>query len=499
MTFGKLRAEGRRIVQCHGTFDLLHPGHIIHFEEAKALGDVLVVTVTGETHVNKGPGRPYFNDEMRAKWIAALECVDHVVVIPFAAAVEAIQCVIPDIYCKGREYAETQNDVTGNIHDDVLAVRQCGGEVAYVGSVVFSSSRLLNQHFETHPAEVKDYCRLVANVSPPAEFRQAIDDLANLRVLIVGDIIFDRYSTLSVQGLTSKSRILSGRFIEDEMQAGGALAVYRHVREFTSHVKLVSLAGNEPWLEETLEGFMPPEDDAIVHSPDFTTVVKQRFVEPRIEGYELSKLFSVNFIDQNHPHDALQRQLLGRIAGLIDDYDLVLVMDFGHGVMEAAIREFVQERANFLSVNCQTNSNNHGFNILNRRYSRADSFSLDQTEIMLAAGSQRIDYRHELGELGRSLQSSYAWLTRGSSETLGWQSDGTIVGCAPFERSVVDPLGAGDAFCALASLAACRDIPLEVATFMGQLAGAQAVKIVGNAEPIRKPAFLKGATSMLSF
>src|SRR6266498_1464894 len=91
--FARLRESGKRIVQCHGTFDLVHPGHIFHFEEAKALGDVLIVTVTGEAHVNKGPGRPYFNDQMRTKWLTALECVDYVVLVPYPAAVEAIECV----------------------------------------------------------------------------------------------------------------------------------------------------------------------------------------------------------------------------------------------------------------------------------------------------------------------------------------------------------------------------------------------------------------------
>ncbi|MEO5958402.1 MAG: adenylyltransferase/cytidyltransferase family protein, partial [Opitutaceae bacterium] len=100
--FGRLRTEGRTLVHCHGTFDLIHPGHIVHFEEAKALGDILVVTITGEKFVNKGPGRPYFNDQLRSRWLAALECVDYVVVIPFPAAVEAIRCVRAHYYCKGR-------------------------------------------------------------------------------------------------------------------------------------------------------------------------------------------------------------------------------------------------------------------------------------------------------------------------------------------------------------------------------------------------------------
>ncbi|HRE04416.1 MAG TPA: adenylyltransferase/cytidyltransferase family protein, partial [Opitutaceae bacterium] len=143
--FASLRQEGKKIVQCHGTFDLIHPGHIVHFEEARGLGDVLVVTVTGEKFVNKGPGRPFFNDQLRSRWLAALACVDYVVVVPYAAAVEAIECVRPTYYCKGREYESAENDVTGNILDDVAAVRRMGGEMRYVGSVIFSSTKLLNE------------------------------------------------------------------------------------------------------------------------------------------------------------------------------------------------------------------------------------------------------------------------------------------------------------------------------------------------------------------
>ncbi len=98
------------IVQCHGTFDLLHPGHFYHLEEARSLGDVLVVTVTEGKHVNKGPGRPYFNDHLRAKSLAGLACVDYVVVVSHPAAVEAIECVKPAIYCKGHEYANPESD-----------------------------------------------------------------------------------------------------------------------------------------------------------------------------------------------------------------------------------------------------------------------------------------------------------------------------------------------------------------------------------------------------
>jgi cytidyltransferase-like protein len=497
--FAQLRAEGKKLVHCHGTFDMVHPGHIVHFEEARALGDLLVITITAEKFVNKGPGRPYFNDALRSRWLSALECVDYVVVIPFAAAVEAIECVQATYYCKGREYEKFENDVTGNIKDDVDAVKRVGGQMRYVGSIVFSSTKMLNEHFEPYPAEVKSFCQQVAQVCTPARFRELVEDFSKLKVLIIGDIIFDKYTTLEVQGLTSKNRILSGRYVSEDMQAGGALAVLRHVREFTSHVKLISLAGNEPWLDDTLAKFLKPSEHALVRSPEFTTVVKQRFVEPRAEGKELSKLFSVNYIDKYAPKKDLQYTVLERIAGEIDSYDVVLVMDFGHGLLEDLVRIYVQQKAKFLVVNCQTNSNNHGFNILTRRYQRADAFTLDQTEMNLAIGRREIDYSRELTSLASQLGSRYAWLTRGATETLGKNCQKDLVKCAPFERSIVDTLGAGDAFCAAAALAAASGLPLSLATFMGQLAGAQAVRIAGNAEPIRKSKFLKAGQAMLAF
>lgn len=123
----KYRDAGKKIVHCHGTFDLIHPGHVIHFEESKQLGDKLIVTVTGEKFVNKGPGRPYFNDELRVRSLTALEAIDHVVIIPYPAAVEAIEAVRPDVYCKGKEYEDAANDVTGDMEDDVNTVKSVGG------------------------------------------------------------------------------------------------------------------------------------------------------------------------------------------------------------------------------------------------------------------------------------------------------------------------------------------------------------------------------------
>ena len=497
--FQKLRAAGKTIVQCHGTFDLVHPGHIYHLEEAKELGDVLVVTITAEKFVNKGPGRPYFNDPLRASSLAALGCVDYVVLIPHAAAVEAIDAVKPTIYCKGREYENQESDVTGNIRDDVTAVERHGGQVRYIGSVVFSSTRLLNRHFDLVPAAIKEFCQKLAHDFPPAKFREVVDDFAKLRVLVIGDIIFDRYSYVKVQGLTSKNRIISGRYLNEETQAGGSLAVFRHIQKFTPNVNLIGLVGTEPWADSTLGEFLPKEHDLVLRERDFTTIIKQRLCEPPAEGKEISKLFAVNYIDGEPPAREIRDRVLHAVERQLRECDLVVVADFGHGLMAEEVRRLVEAKAPYFALNCQTNSNNHGFNIINHQYRRADCFSLDEQELLLAVARRHVSHAQELENLRVRFDSRYAWLTRGAIETVGLREGSPMCTLLPLETRIVDTVGAGDAFFSVAALAAKCDLPNSLATFLGQLAGGQAVRIVGNTEPISKSALLKSGMSLLTF
>ncbi|MEI6070369.1 MAG: adenylyltransferase/cytidyltransferase family protein [Verrucomicrobiae bacterium] len=493
------RLPGKKIVQCHGTFDLIHPGHIYHLEEAKDLGDILVVTITAERFVNKGPGRPYFNDQLRAKSLAALACVDYVVVVPFPAAVEAIECVRPDIYCKGTEYEVAENDVTGNIGDDLTTVERLGGQVRYIGSVVFSSSRMLNNHFDHIDPSIKDFCRTLAKEFPPDKFREAVDGFRDLKVLVLGDIIFDRYTYIKVQGLTSKNRMLSGRYLTRDDQPGGALAIYRHIAQFCNNAHLIGLVGTDDWTARQLAHSLPEASDLVLREEGVTTVIKERFVEPVSEGKEMSKLFSVNYLDDGILDEAVAVRLERSVASVIKDYDLVVVADFGHGIMHEKLRRLAEDKASFLAVNCQTNSNNHGFNIINHQYQRMDCFSLDNQELMLSVGRRHLDHARELDLLRRRFHASYAWLTRGVIETIGSREGYPLCTILPFESTVTDTIGAGDAFYSVAALAATCGLSNNLATFLGQLAGAQAVGIVGNSEPVSKQRLLKSGMTMLNF
>lgn len=140
------KSKGKKIVLCHGCFDLMHPGHIKHFQAAKRMGDILVVTVTPDKYIDKGPGRPVFNQELRAECIAALQCVDYVAVNEWPTAEETLRVLRPHYYVKGQEF-EKLEDKTGKVQRECKIVQEIGAEMRFTYERVFSSTRLLNTYF----------------------------------------------------------------------------------------------------------------------------------------------------------------------------------------------------------------------------------------------------------------------------------------------------------------------------------------------------------------
>lgn len=156
--FDKIRiafkAEGKKIVLCHGVFDLLHVGHIEHFQEAKSLGDILVVSVTAAKFVRKGPDRPYFSDEQRMQFLAAIEMIDFIILSENYSVEDIIPVVQPDIYVKGSEYKKFDDDVTGKIIDETELVKKYGGNVYFTTGEVYSSTKLINNIMPVFPDDL---------------------------------------------------------------------------------------------------------------------------------------------------------------------------------------------------------------------------------------------------------------------------------------------------------------------------------------------------------
>jgi len=132
------------IVLCLGCFDLLHPGHLRHFQAAKSMGDVLLVAVTSDRYINKGPGRPIFGEDLRVEMVGVLWCVKYAFVNDYPTGVEVIRMLKPDIFVKGQEL-EKGEDPTGRFQKEVAAAKEVGCKVRFTHEIVFSSTKLLKK------------------------------------------------------------------------------------------------------------------------------------------------------------------------------------------------------------------------------------------------------------------------------------------------------------------------------------------------------------------
>ena len=156
------RSRNKKIVLCHGVFDLLHIGHIKHLQEAKTFGDILIVTITPDKFVQKGPNRPAFNSQLRLEALQALECIDYVSINKWMTATDTIKLLKPHIYCKGPDYKKKENDVTKKIYDEEKAINSIKGSIKFTSDISYSSSNLLNNFFNIYTDKQKKYLKEIS-------------------------------------------------------------------------------------------------------------------------------------------------------------------------------------------------------------------------------------------------------------------------------------------------------------------------------------------------
>lgn len=493
----ELKDKGKTIAVCHGVFDLVHPGHIIHLEQAKEMADVLVVSITASKYVRKGPGRPYFDDEMRMKFLAALECVDYVMLSEGYTVDDIIESVEPDIYVKGEEYAKAEDDITGKITEEKDLVEKHGGRIQYTTGQTYSSTKLINTAMSGLPEEVRHYVEDFKTRYSMRDIRDFAEMAEKLKVLVVGDVIIDKYTYCNVQGLMSKDMGYSARIHHSEEYLGGSIAIARHLSSFTDNVTLLSIMGVE---EEIRLRIFEELSDSIklnfLYSEQIPTIIKHRYLTRNAKREEYRKVLAVNNIPEKMKYEKeIRDSFLEKLSEKLENSDVVFLCDFGHGLIDTETINLIQKKARYLVLNCQTNSSNHGLNIITK-YTRADVFTVDQRELKLAFPVDADNEEEGLKKLSNHLQGD-GWLTRGSYGAWGIER-GQIEECPAFTLTVKDTVGAGDAFFAVAGLYAAAGAPIEVGTFMGNISGALGANIVGNKEAVEKVNALKYANTLMN-
>lgn len=267
-----------------------------------------------------------------------------------------------------------------------------------------------------------------------------LDAVANYKVLIAGDAIYDRYRFCEPLGRSTKEMVISVKFEREEEYQGGVWAAATHIKDLCGQVDI--------WYGSS-------------------AVVNTKYI-----GRYAQKLFSVHHVSQ-----------LGNefIPDNISDYDVVIVFDYGHGFLTKALRDRIMTDARFLAVNAQTNSSNYGFNRVNEKWPRADLCVVDDMEARLAA--------HEpdapMEDVILKLPYSKMIVTMGSAGALGYAEHEFYREQALTDRPL-DLLGAGDAVLAVVAPFAKAGWSMKDLIHLGNIAGAIKVGIMGHQTHITK-------------
>lgn len=466
----------RKIVLCHGAFDLVHMGHLLHFEEARALGDLLVVTITGDRHITKKRSVS-LHENARARQIAALEIVDWVAIVDEPSAVAAIQALRPDVYVKGPEYSNLLLDKTSNISHEKTLVESYGGRMHFTSGETYSSTKL--SHFLLSSPEAVQDNPLLRNdrvmfrdVSALGfrleEVKAFLVGAAKLRVCLIGETIIDEWVEVTVENISQKSRCVAGLETSRVRQIGGTGIIALHLSSFVAKVDCFTngLTGRDV---PANVGVTP-----LAHSP----LVKTRFVD-KDTGFSLfeSKQLTLEGVQ----HDRLPN---------FDDYDLVLVADFGHGLLDAGEinRRLADDHRAFVAAMVQVNSSNYGYN-LPAKYAGASYYSLNRTEAELCLHEQGRPLPELIDRMAALLQCDQLSITDGAGGAMARIHDDRFV-LPTLSTSVVDTIGCGDAYFALSSLAARLGLPARMVALAGGIGAAAMAQRRCNERPITEQEFL---------
>lgn len=476
----RLKGRGKRVVLCHGCFDLFHPGHLKHIEAAKKMGDVLVVTLTADKHVNKGPFRPVFNERLRAETLASLCIVDYVGISRSPTAIDVIKSIRPDLYVKGIEYQDSESDVTQNIKKEEDAVRSVGGALRFTDEITFSSTALLNRFFSILPERSYEFIKRFKERYSYDDVISRLDSLKGLKVLVVGDTIIDEYTYCKAMGTAIKAPTISARKLRTERYHGGVLAVANHLSTFIKSVDIITCIGREKELSEFVKGMV--SERVHVHAtvnPDSSTIVKQRF----LEVFNNQKMFEASVLNDRAIPPKVERQVIMDIDTFIGDVDLVIISDFGHWMITNRIVERLNTIGTFRAANAQTNSANYGFNLITK-YNGCDYVSIDERELRLATCDKDEELEPLVSSLAKECGFGRVSITLGGEGCLIYDK-GRFWRVPSFSSTIIDTVGAGDAFLSITSAMACKRIEPEIIGFVGNCVGNLAVKIIGNKEPVR--------------
>lgn len=310
---------------------------------------------------------------------------------------------------------------------------------------------------------------------------QSVGSLRNIKCLIIGDTILDKYTFVVPKGRAVKDPILSLDYVRDETYAGGILAVANHVSDFVDNIKLVSLLGDRNRNEEfVLTNLNKKIKTKLFTKKDSPTIVKERFVD----NLRNTKIVKIEYINEKPLDKKTEANLVDYLTSELPKHDLVMVADYGHGFLSDNLVRIIEKNSKYLAANIQTNSSNMGFNCITR-YKKIDYLTSNEGEIRLALHDRNSSFEQLILKLKKSTHFNNFLITTGATG-VWYYKDKKSIHAPALTTNVRDIVGAGDAVFSITSLCSYKNFNPQLLTFLANCVGGVAIGIIGNKEGVTK-------------
>lgn len=469
------RPRARKVIMCHGVFDVVHPGHLRHLLYAKSKADILVASLTADRHINKGVHRPHIPQDLRAVNLAAFEMVDYVVIDPNDKPLMNIAEIQPDFFAKGYEYVA--GGMPSKTAEEADALAAYGGEIIFTpGDIVYSSSKFI----ESSPPALRTE-KLLALLHDEGlafgDLRATLKACAGKRVHIVGDTIVDSYTQTTMIGGQTKTPTLSVRYEGRKDYIGGAAIVAQHLRAAGAEVTFTTVLGADPLKDFVVEGLVKSGVNVRpIADPTRPTTNKNAIVA---EGYRLLKIDTLD-------NRSISDSIVAKIVAALRDVrcEAAVFSDFRHGIFNKrtipALVGAIPEGA--LRVADSQVASRWG-NITEFR--GFDLITPNEREARFATGDQDSGVRPLASQVYDAAECKLLILKLGDRGVLAGRSPNhealnSFFVVDSFVDRLIDAVGAGDALLAYATLALLASGCPVRATILGSMAAACECERDGN-------------------
>lgn len=464
----------KKVILCHGVFDVVHPGHLRHLAYAKTKADLLIASITADRFIKKGIYRPHIPEILRALSLAAFEMVDYVIIDDQETPLKILSELKPDFFAKGFEYTSTGLPPATQEEADI--VEGYGGQMIFTpGDVVYSSSKFLNLSLPQVQLEKLLLLMQINDISFDS-LRKTVQKLSNYHVHVVGDTIVDSYTRTTFIGGQTKTPTFSVLFQGQDDYIGGAGIVAQHLRAAGARVTFSTVLGDDPLKEFVIKGLQESGVEICpIIDPNRPTVQKNAIISG---GYRLLKIDTLD----NSP---ISEEILQKLSESVEksSANAMVFSDFRHGIFNRisvpALTQAIPQ-GTFRVADSQVAS--RWGNIT--EFKEFELITPNEREARFALANQdsgvgrlanflfdACNYRNLILKLGD--RGIFCVAQDAESKTPSFSIDS-------FANNVVDAVGAGDALLAYATLTMLATGSLVTAGIIGSMAAACECEFDGN-------------------